>query len=287
MKYLVVYPCNGLCNRLRAIASGYILAQQLGRQFLLCWEPTPDIGTASFTDLFESQPYLVDSDTVTAMCASTDFKSYVCGRQTESAVLADVCKDTSSIIVIRKSGGNYHHPSMSTGKFNSMKSTFYKSLTPVGELQDIISRYSDMVPKGSIGVHVRRTDRSCFTPATSVFVSKIKQLMGKTPVTTVFICSDDNQEIANIANGIGSLVKTVTYDKRKFARDDVDSVKEAVIEWSILAHCTSIVFSHSSSFGYEACIVNRVSKLNAHELRSDSKRTENEKRNLPLLIYDD
>ncbi len=287
-RYLIVYPCNGLCNRLRATASAYILSKYLNRQFLMCWEITSDIGGASFEQLFEPVQFSIDNDKVQELCSYNSSTIYTCGRRTEIAILSDVCKDASNIVIIKQTGGNYMHPKMSIGEFNTQKNLFYTNyIKPIPEISQTIKEFynNNELPGGCIGVHIRRTDRSYYTPVSDAFVSKVKQILETTNINRVLLCSDDVKEIASFKTKLKSHdVSIVHYTKEYFGRDNVDAVRDAVIEWFLLGHCNIIVYSHSSSFGYEACILNKTT--NGYELRSDnSKRTENEIRNLPPLRY--
>lgn len=51
--WVLVQPQWGLCNRLRAVVAGQMLAEHLGRQFVLDWQPLPGCNCC-WTDLFST-----------------------------------------------------------------------------------------------------------------------------------------------------------------------------------------------------------------------------------------
>ena len=53
IRTLTVGTDDGLCNRLRALLSGMVLAEATGRRFTMLWPRTPAC-SAAFTDLFAS-----------------------------------------------------------------------------------------------------------------------------------------------------------------------------------------------------------------------------------------
>ena len=138
MNLFIIQPINGLCNRLRAIASGWILSKQLNRTFKVYWETTPDIGGTKFTDLFEPMNWIINIEPI-EWCLDdrkhnqpdTDICIYTAGRKTELSLLKDIYADTSQTIILQKTGGNYIPPGMSVSKFNTLKSEFYNSLKRV------------------------------------------------------------------------------------------------------------------------------------------------------------
>lgn len=282
-KLLVVEPVNGLCNRLRAMASGWILAQHLNREFKVLWKATEDIGYTKFTDLFQDTNLLITEDAL-----PIDIKVYISGIQTETAIIPDVCKDVSPKILLRQTGGNYMPYGMDVGNFNTLKSQFYNTkLMPVKDVIDCVNRVSVTINIGEcLGVHIRRTDRKNFTPSTETFALAIKRKLSEkngTSSSKLFVCTDDPLEIEKLE----SLVpfKIVSYPKTRFARDSPASIKEALIEWLLLSRCSTVIYSHGSSFGYEACVAGKVTNANALELRTKREKSDNEKRNLPTLMF--
>lgn len=280
MPSLVIKPVNGLCNRLRSMASGWILATHLNREFKVIWEPSNDIGFAKFTDLFEYENWLLDQEDIDLNDEScyTEYTSGV-GTVTEMNILSQICSNNTDMIILNKTGGNYKLEEMSLSEFNSLKSKFYQSLRPIRDIREKVKKFSnDNQLNNCLGVHIRRTDRRSFTPKTEMFAVAIKR---HDAYKKVFLCTDDESEIKKLSVLISKNI--VTFPKKKYERNTIESVQEALLEWLLLGMCNDILFSHGSSYGYEACVCGK--KGGAFEMRSVRDKTENERRNLPPLVF--
>lgn len=273
-EYLIIEPTNGLCNRLRAMASGWILANHLKREFKVVWNCTPDIGYAKYTDLFEKPNWLLPHlpENLTSV--------YTSGRKTEKDQIVLICKDQSKTIVLKQTGGNYMPPGMNSPEFNTLKSQFYNTLKPIKKIYDAIQTFDNLHQlKHCLGVHIRRKDRKHFTPSTEMFSRAIERYK---QTNTILLSTDEPVEIGKLRKLCKK--KIIVYPKTIFERNTIESVQQALIEWNLLSKCDiGIVYSHSSSFGYEACMPNKIVKT--IELRSTREKTENEKRNLPKLTF--
>lgn len=279
-KQLIIEPTNGLCNRLRAMASGWILAKHLGRKFKVVWNATPDIGNAEFTDLFEKPNWLLPADSLGSVVV------YTAGIKTEADVLAELCKNKSHTIVLKQTGGNYIPSGMTIERFNSLKSQFYNTLKPIPKINRKIQAFSKRYSLTDfVGVHIRRKDRKQFTPDTEMFARAIKRFDDVEETSNILLCTDESTEFEKLKKLCNSNI--ITYPKQQFNRNTIECVQDALVEWMLLSKCEKgIVYSHSSSFGYEACIVNKIPYTLALELRSTRQKTENEKRNLPKLVFE-
>ena len=170
----IIVAVNGMCNRLRAIASGWILSQHLNREFKAIWNPTKDIGYSQFEDLFESEDWIIDS------YISDDAKVYTAGIKTEMGLLEELCSDKSECIVLEQSGGNYIPPGMSIEQFNTLKNEFYNKLTPVSQVSKKVNKFIETNDLSVyLGVHIRRTDRKSLTPNTEMFGRAIERFNSK------------------------------------------------------------------------------------------------------------
>lgn len=274
MKYFIVEVSNGLCNRLRALASGWIFAKYLNREFKFKWNPTKDIGFANFKNLFKNKEFEITDEEYNHL--SKNASTYTSGIKTEVVLVTPISLDDSDVVILKQTGGNYKHADMSIQEFNSLKSDFYKSLQPIDTIQDRINSFiANNALNTFVGVHIRRTDRKHITPSTEMFGLYINRIKAK----QVFLCTDDKNEIDNLKK----YVKIIKYPKKIFNRNGKECVQEALIEWKLLSMCKLIVYSQASSFGYEACIPNKL--CNSKELRKSRKKNDNEERNLPKLKF--
>lgn len=278
MSLYLIEPTNGLCNRLRSIASGYIYSKRINRDFKVYWKSNADIGYCEFTDLFEPEDWLIDLQTYNKMCDASSTTVYVASKRTELVYLSDIEKSKDEVVVLAKTGGNYWHPDMSITDYNREKSEFYNSLKPVKCVLDKVEQFIKQYDLSKyIGVHIRRGDRKDFTPKTDAFVTAIRSLN----YMNVLLCTDDSSEYDILKEELPEY-NIVQLSKSKFGRDDVDSIRDALVEWYLLGMCDYVIYSHSSSFGYEACV--RTLKKKSIEMRSKKHKTSNELRNLPPIL---
>ena len=279
MKYFIVEVCNGLCNRLRAIASGWILANKLNRTFRLRWDPNKDIGGTHFQKLFKNEDLEISDKEYKRLSIRAGVHTSQ-RLKTEIALMGEICLDESQVIILKKTGGNYRHPNMTLKEYNTLKSQFYNMLEPVEAVQKRIEIFSEKHNLDEcIGVQIRRKDRKHITPPTETFGRYLSRLEDR----FFFLCSDDRNEIQNLKKYTNSKVLIIAYPKMEYSTNTVMCIQEALVEWKLLSMCKSIVYSQSSSFGYESCIPNKL--VNSKELRTKRERSDNEKRNLPPLIF--
>lgn len=271
----IVEPTNGLCNRLRAIASGFVIAKHLEREFKIVWNATKDIGYARFEDLFQNTDMIYNGD------YNKDTSVYNAGIKTEVSLIKDICLDKHRIVTLKKSGGNYKIPTMSVERFNTIKSQFYNSLMPIQKIQQQINVFTKNINLDDyIGVQIRRTDRKRITPPTQMFAKAVQ----RKNIKKLFLSTDDPNESIILKNLLADNFEIMVYPKKQFGRESIECVQEALVEWILLTQCQSIIYSQSSSFGYEACIPRKL--VHSLELRKKREKNENEKRNLPRLVFD-
>lgn len=275
-RLFIIEPTNGLCNRLRAIASGYILAKHLKREFKIVWHATKDIGYAKFEHLFQNIELILDK--MPAKSASV----YTAGIRTEMGLLKEIMSDNNDIVILKQTGGNYKLPNMTIREFNTLKSEFYNCLKPIESIQQRITLFANKYKLDECtGVQIRRTDRKNITPPTEMFAIAIKRAL----TAKVFLTTDDPFELKKLKKNILKNIQIIMYQKKQYGRNNIMCVQEALIEWTILSMCKTIIYSQSSSFGYEACIPYKLGQ--SVELRQKREKTENEKRNLPQLIFNE
>jgi hypothetical protein len=248
MPNLIIEPVNGLGNRLRAMASGWILAESLGRTCYVHWnetQPNEKFYIPPFDSVFQSNCL------PTIDCIPAYSVLYVGGHQGEQRLLPLIMKDTSETIVIR-AGGIFIPHGMSGRQYNNKKTEFYKRLRLLPEIQLIVDQFiiNNFTNKQVLGVHVRRNDRKMYTGPTTLFIDKIK----KFKFDLLFLCTDDPKEEKHLDKKFTIL----QYPKQNVDRSTKQQFIDAVIDWYLLSNTNCIIYSKGSSFGYEACFLNQL-----------------------------
>ena len=251
-KKLILEPINGFGNRLRAMASGAVLANALGRDFYVDWQK--DDGkfyVPSLDQVFAHTPGFEISSELT-----DPGNEYAGGHQGEQRLLSEIVKNSADTIRI-KAGGLFIASGVSEKEYNRAKSDFYNKLQFHPDIVQTVDNFQKRYFSNQkvLGVHIRRTDRSKYTGPTRAFIEKIKQLSGKYQV--IFLCTDDKHEEVNIQRHVKG-IKVVSYPKYTMGRTNQDEFRDAVIDWLLLSRTDRILFSKGSSFGYEACFPKRL-----------------------------
>lgn len=245
---LILQPINGFGNRLRAMASGYVLANVLKRDFYVDWrQDNGKFFVPVFDAVFAEHPGFKTS--------TESGTQYAGGHQGEQRLLSEIQKDSDDVVRV-KAGGLFIPSGMSEKEYNRLKSDFYNEIHFHPDIIKTVNDFQQKNFQGSVlGVHIRRTDRSKYTGPTRAFLDKIKQIKGKYDV--IFLCTDDKQEHVNIQRNAKG-IKVISYPKYTIGRSSNDEFRDAVIDWLLLSRTDRILFSKGSSFGYEACFPRKL-----------------------------
>jgi hypothetical protein len=263
MKSLVVYPKNGLANRLRALASASILAERTGRNLFVNWVPS-DVCNVEWGELFlnrlESRPLPLSSfrvgvdlydDTVIPMSWYQDTPRLAV-RGEADLVAVHTCR-------------NFQPEGMTHEAYEEAKSLFYRNLRPIDTVQktncDIQKRYFD--GHDVIGVHIRRKDHLHFLKKdhrlvcpTKLFVKAMENILHANPETKFFLATDDEEEEKLIRRLFPDAV--IVYEKGGAGRNTTKGMQDALVDWLLLSKTSRLIASYASSFSQEAGVVNRI-----------------------------
>ncbi|MFA6055185.1 MAG: hypothetical protein WC769_07430 [Thermodesulfovibrionales bacterium] len=263
MKSLVIYPKNGLANRLRALASAGILAECTGRNLFANWIPSKECNVEwneLFLNQLESHPLPLSSfevginlydDSVIPMSWYRDIPRL------------SVC-DESCLVAVHTCR-NFQPEEMTNEGNEKAKSLFYRNLRPVDAVRkaisDIQKRYFD--GRDVIGVHIRRKDHLTFLKKdhrlvcpTKLFVEAMENILHANPETKFFLATDDQREEKHIRRLFPD--KIIVYEKEGFGRNTTKGIQDALVDWVLLSKTSRIIASYASSFSQEAGVVNRI-----------------------------
>lgn len=291
---LVVSTNNGLCNRLRSIATGHVLAQYYHRNLEVVWAPESEVvGFCSWSDLFDAPPLrfvpslpskgafygkklggesnglvvlnlLVEED----LLDDSDVQQYGtlrgC-RRPGSELMIDIPSMFSSVSI--QAIQNIRPISMDPRKFLEEKKKFYQTLVPRAEIKREIDRFAKNISKKTIGVHIRTTDQlekrfKKSVPAFQNFEAAIEQSLNLDPESNFFLCSDSYLVIQHFKRRYPG--KILTFDKHRFdgeneiERFSKTGTKRALIDLFLLSKTHKIIGTKFSSFSYEAAAIGGI-----------------------------
>lgn len=273
LERVIVVPRNGYINRLQAWASSAILAQDMGVNLHVMWDPEEGIASASANDLFDPafvRDRFISADTVTDIVGGqhSDLPRYLTrdddrgllilaghdrGEQSFMARLVDQLHgpaSPSTLVVI--AGGKFALPT--TTNFQERRGEFYRSLDWHVEIRERVRQsLADREPY--YGLHIRGTDRSRDAPTTLQIRRALHRLLGEGRSRSLFITADTPQSRSRwmgIAEQTGFLPWVTDHDIGD--RGITTAGLDAMVDWQILAGSIGSTYSRTSTFGEEAAI---------------------------------
>lgn len=279
MRRLIVVPRNGYLNRMQAMASASILAEQLGVEFLVCWVPqvaapapqevvfASESGARFITEseleqilgyTLASFPHYVSQHDVSGVGKVATLAGHDQGEQPLmsdfSKILSSGDVDTAVIVA----GGRF---SMNPGSqpvtwdsvdFQNERLNWYRTLKLAPEIDSV---WPELTGEPFVGLHLRYSDRSHQAPSRAEIKRAVVNLCRSAGVDRVFVASDSRKELRNwcqIISGLGLfpwVVETGSVSSGEFDGDVL-----ALIDWRILTNAQADVYFAESSFGYEAAV---------------------------------
>lgn len=251
-------PAGGLANRMRAIASGYHLAKQIGSRLEVIW--FMDWGMkAHFNDIFTP----INEEGV-ALREATLMDRLINDRprpknhflfKIPQRLIYDRCLYEHEITELRNN--NYDFTSWARGKdcymgnfqeFGGFDNALYSKLFhPTKEVTDKIQQYTSQFSDYTIGMHIRRTDsvRSINQSPTELFIEYGKKEMTVHPDARIFLATDseDVKEEMRIAFG-GRIITSAA----EATRGSLEGIRDGMAELWALSYTDIIYGSFGSSY---------------------------------------
>jgi hypothetical protein len=254
---IVLIPTQGFGNRLRAIASSFILAEYMHVKFFMNWEKE-ECCNVDIHDIF-----LTQFDSIKL----NEIDNYFFNPSLHTNVILDKISTINNIDYLVIQGGHeFKHFNMSENDFIKKKHTFYKSLIFNDNISNYVSNFN--LPKHTIGIHFRDfiskydlldgLDFSKESPI-DLFILEIKRILQSKPNTKFFLSSNSKfpyQFIKDIINKDNLL--TTTFDD--ISRNSTQGIQHCVADFLLLSNCKYIIGTSSSSFSDESCFFNLITK---------------------------
>lgn len=269
-RLIIVEPFGGLANRMRVIASGIWLKNQIKGNLDVIWKETEEIN-CPFELIFEE---------------NREFRT-IAKKQFSNRLLPtnqpDSIKRIKANLINRLCGVNYcvfEHDFANLiwpGKLNlievaSKNKTVYfrtcqefgenlpifKQFNPRNEIRERIEMASKNFTKFTIGIHIRRTDNdaSIKNSPLELFIEKMRRELSQESKTSFFLSTDDPELEITFFNLFGD--KIITY-KKELSRQTVRGIQDAVVDLYCLSRTKKIIGSYWSSFSEIASRISQTS----------------------------
>jgi len=266
-RYLVVDTTGGLGNRFNAIASGAAVAKLTGRKLVVWWDHIPDELPASFHDLFTNDYLQLEDAPLPAGWTPMDLldKCVRCDSVVKRwSVSNDDYKDLPTLlhsdaqyIVVRHvvPFGTAEQPK------ESLTETirFMEELSPVDDVKKAVSDFKQkhFAGKHMVGVHYRALVLSADVklmarPKFELYVNKMKQAIEEDASIAFFVASDSPKIVDRFEQEFPGRV--VRYPSFGIARENIEDMKIALIEWLLLGESNYIIGSNTSTFSISAAL---------------------------------
>lgn len=247
---ITVLPEGGLCNRMRVVASAWLLAKEAGQPMRVLWHRTPDFNSR-FDALFESRglPFEVVEKKAMLRPQRAMFRVFdtLAGLRGQRVLTQDNTSpghfDMASVVSTLSGRDVWVRTNSRLAVAPGMFSLFQ----PTGEAAQRIAELQPQL-QGSIGVHIRGTDnvKARSESPLSTFLAHMHSALQATPDTRFFVATDEPAALAAVQKDFGD--RAWEYPKRAYARDDQTAIVDAVVDLFALGACDALIGSYWSSF---------------------------------------
>jgi hypothetical protein len=266
---LTVASSAGLCNRLRVLTSGLVLAEAAGRSFRMYW-PSNIRCAAPFASLFANRWNVTDGAEA-ALARMPPHDDWRYGR------LPDLLEDPTPHLTLEYNDWLLK-PAHFEGHARLQPRVVerFSQLEPVAGLRKRVERFaSEHFRPLMIGVHLRRGDMLRFRPDvtanTRLALAQVEAFLAASPEAGVLLCTDDGaadpwtREVREegvaraFEERFGSrLVRT---QPRSLDRAEAAAIEDALVDLWLLRKTDMLVgsqgstFSHLAAFGRDVPVV--------------------------------
>jgi hypothetical protein len=284
-----VIPKNGLANRLRAMASGHLLAKSLGISSGLYWK-TENILPANLYDLFDSRALsnafqsigeyaskFRDEDFAALVKVDPKSKSvFVNSRRIgEIALLPSILqimdfalKDTQ---IYFYAGGLFHDCAqahcLDCKAFRSQRQQFYTEITNGTECEHEALNFLNSNFHEYVAVHLRSTEMQNHQVSNDSLCRAILNLpqVASNKTQSVFISGDDMTKIEKFARLVEAIGLVPFWrETANLHRFQVPGTRDALIDLILLSKSLAIVRSGPTTFSYEAAVLGGIFDTSIH-----------------------
>lgn len=257
---LIIQPIGGLCNRIRAINSAWMLAQERGDTLTVIWNVNQELG-CPFERLFEPNPAF---RVINIRSKWDPRKLYL---QTSSHFIPN------EEIRAHKGDGlleEAYRKALPDKIYIATEEHFYpchsyELFTPIPAIQKRIQEMTRDFSSHTVGVHIRRTDNkpAIGKSSTEAFVASMDAELAANEDTVFYLATDDREEEECLRDYFGGVI--FSNEDRDLSRDSVSGIQDAMVDLYALASTHKIIGSYFSSFTDIAADMHGIPKIIAGE----------------------
>lgn len=271
MRRVVVIPVSGYGNRLQAIASASILADDVGAELAICWIPDEVAPVPADRVLSQAlcNAHLVTADELRdttgidpaavprylhRRASTITLAGHDRGEQVFMGDLAHLLAEAGVHTVVIRAGGRYALPTLDEVTFRERRRTFYRGSILTDAIEAAAAQQAGHRAP-FLGLHLRYTDRAHQAPTSRTIERAVRSLARRTGIEGFFIASDTasariawSDRLARL--GLGSWIATHDSWDRSTAGSEV----AALVDWRILTRSAGLVYFAESTFAVEAAV---------------------------------
>lgn len=262
MRNVYIIPFEGICNRMRAIASGVMVAKKIGSPAVIFWNKEKRCN-CWFGDLFE--PVVEDGVTVVenrslinAIPKRGNLKLplllqkikysqvvYLFNENTDGDIMSVIKSDADDILLESSASMGDHYP------VNNL-------FTPLKQLREKVDAISTTFDRPNvIGIHIRGTDNKISKRFSTLdkFIARIDNEIGTNAAARFFVATD---EIAARHELIRRYGKRIIYCDDLPDRNSVEGLRGAIVELYCLSKTSHVIGSCGSTFSGTAAEIGGI-----------------------------
>lgn len=254
-------PIGGLCNRMRAMASGVYMAKRVGAEIVFFWKKYKDC-FADFTDLFQS----VSIEGINVLpYGKRDY--YLAMSRRKNFFMPGIFR---KFIFDTQITGNHEHEdeeifSEITGKKIYIMSGYSftkhfpvdKIFIPATDVQTKIDKLKGSFKGDVIGIHIRRGDNfhSIGKNRIEDYFGLIETEIESNPETKFYLATDSLEVKREMLMRYG---ERILHNEAVLERTSVQGMKDAVTDLWCLGSTKKIIGSYYSSFSDIAAEMGKI-----------------------------
>lgn len=257
---LIIQPIGGLCNRMRAINSAWMLAKERGDKLTVIWNINGELG-CPFGQLFEPNPAF---HVINIRSKWDPRKLYL---QTSSRFIPN------EEIRSHKGDGlldEAYRKALPDKIYIATEEHFYpchsyELFTPIPSIQKRIQEMTRDFSSHTVGVHIRRTDNkpAIGKSSTQAFITTMDAELAANEDTVFYLATDDREEEECLRDYFGGVI--LSNEDRDLSRDSISGIQDAMVDLYALASTHKIIGSYFSSFTDIAADMHQIPKVIAGE----------------------
>lgn len=251
------YICvrGGLCNRIRVISSGLILARQMNTGLCVVWERQKFDMYARFRDVFmlPLEFQLIDADDADIGRLKKMFCSSNSNFLGQSQFMTRALRENSRARFLQSPASDWFVATCSAFQAESD----YTWIRPVDIVAQEVKRWQEQLGENCIGIHIRRTDnfKSIVYSPIELFEEAIDKELKVDPFVRFYLASDDESVKERLISRFGDSVLTRSGLSGRFHEGGTE---QALVDLLLLARTKKVLGSYWSSFSSEAAHVGNI-----------------------------